>query len=202
MGEPRRAEGSGGWKGVAGERERERAGHILRRKQALAASLSNQRRVCSATGDRGGGSSNPRDQQAGRESQCQGRRKSCRRMPELRGGCWDQRKGCQGGSDSEASPRSIATFQNKNWKRGGRPGPAGHRSRRWMMCSQGRSQAEEGTSWRVTSEWHQVESMWGLAGAGLSGGPCRPSKVGSGRWPIQNMAKTAASAGAACRYHC
>jgi hypothetical protein len=27
------------------------------------------------------------DQQAGRESQCTGRRKACRRMPELRGGC-------------------------------------------------------------------------------------------------------------------
>jgi hypothetical protein len=72
------------------------------------------------------------------------------------------------------------------------------------MCSQGRSQAEEGTSRRVTSEWHQgqVESVWGVAGAGLSGGPCRPSELASGRWPLRNMAKTTASAGAAYRYHC
>jgi hypothetical protein len=39
------------------------------------------------------------------------------------------------------------------------------------MCSQGRSWAEEGTSRRVTSEWHQgqVESFWVVAGARLSG---------------------------------
>jgi hypothetical protein len=37
--------GAGGWEGVAGER----SGHLLRRKQAMAASISNQRRVCSAT---------------------------------------------------------------------------------------------------------------------------------------------------------
>jgi hypothetical protein len=39
--------------------------------------------------------------------------------------------------------------------------------------------------------------VWGLGGAGLYGGPCRPSKLDSGRWPLRNMAKTAASAGAA-----
>jgi hypothetical protein len=31
-------------------------------------------------------------------------------------------------------------------------------------------------------------------GAGLSGGPCRPSELGSGRWSLQNMANTATSA--------
>jgi hypothetical protein len=36
---------AGGWEGFAGER----AGHILRTKQAVAASISNQRRVCSTT---------------------------------------------------------------------------------------------------------------------------------------------------------
>jgi hypothetical protein len=71
-----------------------------------------------------------------------------------------------------------------------------------MMCSQGRSRADEGTAGSVTSEWHQrqVESVWGMGGAGLSGGKCRPSKLGSGRWPLRNMAKTASSAEAACRY--
>jgi hypothetical protein len=46
----------------AGSREgvaEERAGHILRRKQAGAASVSNQRRVRSATENPGGVSSNP-----------------------------------------------------------------------------------------------------------------------------------------------
>jgi hypothetical protein len=46
---------AGGWGGVAGER----AGHILCRKQAMAASISNQRRVCSMTGNPRGGSSKP-----------------------------------------------------------------------------------------------------------------------------------------------
>jgi hypothetical protein len=56
-----------------------------------------------------------------------------------------------------------------------------------MMCSQGRSQADEGTAGRVSSEWHQgqVEPVWGVAGDGLSGGLCRPSKLGSGRWPLR-----------------
>jgi hypothetical protein len=48
--------GGGGWEGVAGER----SGHLLRRKQAMEASISNQRRVCSATWKPGGGSLNPR----------------------------------------------------------------------------------------------------------------------------------------------
>jgi hypothetical protein len=54
------------------------------------------------------------DQQESMKSQCKGRRKAGRRMPELSGGCQDQRKGCQDGSYSNASPRSIATFLNKN----------------------------------------------------------------------------------------
>jgi hypothetical protein len=32
---------------------------------------------------------------------------------------------------------------------------SGHRSRRWTACRQGRSQADEVTAERVTSEWHQ-----------------------------------------------
>jgi hypothetical protein len=143
------------------------------------------------------------DQQAGRESQCRGGRKACRRMPELRGGCEVHRKGCQGGSDSDASPEVNLKISDQNLKRGGRFSPAGHMSREWMMCSQGRSRADKDTAGRVTSEWHQgqMESVWGLAGAGLCEGPCKPSKLGSGRWPLRNMAKTTASAGAACMYH-
>jgi hypothetical protein len=38
----------------AGQESKERAGHILRRKQAVTASICNQRRVCSVTGQPGG----------------------------------------------------------------------------------------------------------------------------------------------------
>jgi hypothetical protein len=45
-----------GWEGVAGDR----AGHTRCRKQAVPASISNQRRVSAATGNPGGGTSNQR----------------------------------------------------------------------------------------------------------------------------------------------
>jgi hypothetical protein len=61
------------------------------------------------------------------------------------------------------------------------------------MCSQGRLRAEEGTLGGVMSEWHdvQVEHVQVLEGVRLPG-----------TWPLRNMAKIAASAGATCRYIC
>jgi hypothetical protein len=105
-------------------------------------------------------------------------------------------QGCQAGTDNEASPRSIAKFQNKNGREEG------------GLVLQGTGADDEqpgkGTPGKVTPEWHQgqVESVLGVAGAGLSGKPCKPSKVDTVKWPPQTFAKTAASAGAACRSHC
>jgi hypothetical protein len=58
-------------------------------------------------------------------------------------------------------PEVHSNISEQHLKRGGRPCPAGHMSRQRMMCSQGRSRADEGTAGRVTSECHQgqVESV-------------------------------------------
>jgi hypothetical protein len=80
---------------------------------------------------------------------------------------------------------------------GGRSGPAGHMNRQWMLCSQGRSWAEEGTPGGsrqsgTRDRWNQCEVGRGRAvWRGLAGHP----RWGQGDAHSETWQKTATSAG-------
>jgi hypothetical protein len=119
------------------------------------------------------------------------------RMPaDLSGGSVTGIKDIKAVFDNEASQRSAATFQKRIVKRDGALG-----------CRQGRG-SDDGRCAARDDCGHfrgsKVRLAPGTGGTSVGVGGSRAIKMtgqtiqqGSGRWPLRNMAKTAASAGAA-----